>query len=92
MRTRTGSSFDSWLQEEGLYGEVTAAAIKRVLSEQIVQAMSDQQLTKAAMARRMHTSRAALERLLDPTNEAVTLHTLTRAAQALGRQVRVELL
>ena len=92
MRTRTGSSFDSWLQEEGLYGEVTAAAIKRVLSEQIVQAMSDQQLTKAAMARRMHTSRAALERLLDPTNETVTLHTLTRAAQALGRQVRVELL
>ena len=91
MTTPTGSSFDSWLHEEHLYGEVTAAAIKRVLSEQIVRAMSDQQLTKAAMARRMHTSRAALERLLDPSNEAVTLHTLARAAHALGRHMRVEL-
>jgi predicted XRE-type DNA-binding protein len=91
MSTPTGSSFDGWLQDEGLYEEVTAAAIKRVLSQQIIQAMADQQLTKAAMARRMHTSRAALERLLDPSNEAVTLNTLTKAAQAVGRQVRLEL-
>jgi antitoxin HicB len=86
-----GSSFDSWLREEGVYAEVTAAAIKRVLSRQVEAAMKEKHLSKAEMARRMRTSRAALDRLLDPDYEAVTLSTLRKAATAVGRQLRLEL-
>ncbi len=86
-----GSSLNDFLREEGIYEEVTAAAIKRVLARQISREMTDQHLTKAAMARRMQTSRAALDRLLDPENDAVTLHTLFKAASAVGREIRLEL-
>ena len=86
-----GSSFDSWLREEGIYEEVTAKAIKRVLARQVEAAMNEKQYSKAEMARRMHTSRAALDRLLDPEYEAVTLSTLRKAAVAVGRELRLEL-
>jgi antitoxin HicB len=86
-----GSSFDDWLREEGLYEETTAVAIKRVLARQISQQMLDQKLSKSDMARRMHTSRAALDRLLDPENDAVTLNTLFKAASAVGRQIHFAL-
>jgi DNA-binding Xre family transcriptional regulator len=86
-----GSSFDSWLREEGLYEDVSAAALKRVLARQVAAAMEEKQFSKAEMARRMGTSRAALDRLLDPEYDAVTLSTLRKAAQAVGRQVRLEL-
>jgi antitoxin HicB len=79
MKKHIGSSFDSFLQEEGIYEEVTAAAIKRVLSRQIADAMAERKITKKAMATQMHTSRAALDRLLDPEHESVTLGTLTKA-------------
>ena len=90
-RENKGSSFDDWLKEEGIYEEVSAAAIKRVLARQIEQAMHEKRLSKAEVARRMHTSRAALDRLLDARNGSVTLNTLYRAAAAVGRQVRLEL-
>ena len=86
-----GSSFDDFLRKEGTYEEVTAAAVKRVLARQLEEAMAELELTKTEMARRMKTSRAALNRLLDPENEAVTLETLQRAAEAVGREVRLEL-
>jgi antitoxin HicB len=86
-----GSSFDDWLREEGLYEEVTAVAIKRVLARQIAQEMNDQNLSKSDMAKRMQTSRAALNRLLDPENDAVTLQTLFKAATAVGRQIHFQL-
>ena len=86
-----GSTFDSWLREEGLYEEVSATAIKRVVARQVEAAMHQKGLTKAEMARRMHTSRAALERLLDPDNDAVTLGTLRKAAAVVGREIRLEL-
>lgn len=86
-----GSSFDELLQEDGIYEEVTAAAIKRVLARQIADQMRKQSLSKAAMAKRMNTSRAALDRLLDPENEAVTLNTLSKAASAVGRQLHFDL-
>lgn len=86
-----GSSFDSWLREEGIYEEVTATVIKRVLSRQLQAAMEEKSLTKAEMARRMHTSRAALNRLLDPDNDSVTLNTLQKAATVVGREIRLEL-
>jgi antitoxin HicB len=86
-----GSSVDSRLREEGIYEEVTASAIKRVLARQVAAAMKEKHFSKAEMARRMHTSRAALDRLLDPDYEAVTLSTLRKAATAVGRDLRLEL-
>jgi predicted XRE-type DNA-binding protein len=86
-----GSSFDSWLREEAIYEEVTGAAIKRVLARQVEAAMKEKKFSKAEMARRMQTSRAALDRLLDPEYDAVTLSTLLKAAVAVGRQLRMEL-
>ncbi len=86
-----GSSFDDWLREEGIQDEVTSGAIKRVLARQVQAAMSQDGLLKSEMARRMQTSRSALDRLLDPENESVTLATLQKAAAAIGREVRLEL-
>ena len=88
---RIGSSLDDALIEDGLYEEVTARAIKRVIARQLDALMEDQKLTKAELARRMKTSRAQLDRLLDPENDSVTLGTLARAARAVGRNVRMEL-
>jgi len=88
---RIGSSFDNFLREEGTYEETTERAIKRVLARQINAAMEENNLTKTAMAERMKTSRQALDRLLDPANESVTLSTLARAAKAVGREIKVEL-
>jgi DNA-binding Xre family transcriptional regulator len=86
-----GTSLDELLAEEGILDEATERATKRVLAWQIRAEMAARKLSKAAMARRMATSRAQLDRLLDPDNTAVTLHTLHRAAAALGRRIRVEL-
>jgi DNA-binding Xre family transcriptional regulator len=86
-----GSSFDSWLREEGIYEETSSAAIKRVLARQVEEAMKKQDVSKSEMAKRMRTSRAALDRLLDPENNGVTLSTLQKAATAVGRQIRLEL-
>jgi predicted XRE-type DNA-binding protein len=86
-----GSRFDSWLREEGIYEETSSRAIKRVLARQVEAAMQEQGVTKTEMARRMETSRAALNRLLDPENDSFTLATLQKAAAAVGREVRLEL-
>jgi len=86
-----GSSFDSWLRRKGIYEEMRAGAMKRVLARQVEAAMKDNHFSKAEMARRMHTSRAALDRLLDPDYDAVTLNTLRKAAAAVGRELRLEL-
>ena len=91
MKQNVGTSFDSWLKEKGILQKVTAGAIKRVLARQVATAMAQDGLTKTEMARRMRTSRSALDRLLDATNESVTLTTLQKAATAIGREVRLEL-
>lgn len=88
---RIGSSFDEFLKEDGIYEEMTARAIKRVIARQLDALMATQKLTKSALAKRMKTSRAQLDRLLDPENESVTLGTLTRAAKAVGRNLRMAL-
>ena len=90
-KSRVGSSFDDFLKREGIYEEVTARAIKRVVARQIGRLMKEEGLTKSTLAKRMQTSRAQLDRLLDPENESVTLGTLVRAAQAVGRELRLEL-
>ena len=89
--THVGSSFDDFLEEEGILAEVSAIALKRVLAWQIAQAMEIQGFNKASMADAMNTSRSALDRLLDPENIAVTLKTMDRAATVLGKQLRIEL-
>ena len=71
---------------------VRTQALKEILALQIRQSMETEGLSKTAMARRMKTSRPALERLLDPGNTSVTLHTLQRAAQAIGKRLRLELI
>lgn len=86
-----GSNFDDFLAEEALLEGATATAMKRVIAWQIAQEMKAQKLSKTAMATKMHTSRAALNRLLDATDTSLTLTTLASAAAALGKRVRVEL-
>ena len=90
MYRHLGSNFDDFLSNEGLLADAEAVAIKRVVAFQIAQMMRKQRISKTAMARRMKTSRSALDRLLDPENGSVTLQTLERAALALGKRLRVE--
>lgn len=86
-----GSGFDDFLQEEGMLEEVTAVAVKRVIAWQIEHEMKRQKLTKTLMAQKMHTSRAALNRLLDDQDTSLTLTTLSSAATALGKKLKLEL-
>ena len=88
---RVGSDFDDFLREEGLYDEAQAIAVKRVVAFQLEQHMKKARLTKTAMARRMGTTRAQLDRLLNPENPSTTLATLVKAAGALGKRVRISL-
>lgn len=89
--SRVGSSFDDFLDEQGMAVEVNAAALKRVLAWQLEEAMKAGHVSKTLMAKRMGTSRAALNRLLDKDNTSVTLKTLDKAASVLGKRIRVEL-
>ncbi|MGH9688317.1 MAG: helix-turn-helix domain-containing protein [Candidatus Acidiferrales bacterium] len=86
----SGSTFDSFLEQEGIREEVEAVAIKRVLAWQLEQTMRQQQKTKQAMAKQLHTSRSQLDRLLDPRNVSVTLDTIARAARALGKRLIIQ--
>lgn len=88
---RIGSSFDSFLADEGLLEACEEQAIKELLAEQIKRAMQENGLTRTDMAARMETSRAALNRLLDPHNASVTLRTLQKAAAVCGKRLRLEL-
>ncbi|MBD2774596.1 helix-turn-helix domain-containing protein [Iningainema tapete] len=86
-----GSSLDDLLEKEGTLEEINLIAIKRVIAWQIKQAMEEKNLTKTEMAKQMKTSRASLDRLLDPNNTSVTLDTIDRAARVIGKRVRFEL-
>jgi predicted DNA-binding protein (UPF0251 family) len=90
-RTHRGSDFRDFLKEQGLLGEVEARALKQAMSLQISRLLDEKSVTKAEMAARMKTSRAAVDRLLDASNSSVTLNTLGKAARALGRKVKIEL-
>jgi len=86
-----GSSFDDFLEETGELAETNAIAIKRVIAWEIQQKIEHENLSKTKMAKLMNTSRSALDRLLDPTNTSITLHTLEHAAKVLGKRLRLEL-
>ena len=90
-RRNIGTNFDAFLEDEGLLEETTATAVKRVIAYQLAEKMAEDKLTKAEMARRMDTSRSALDRLLDPDNSSVTLQTLQSAVQALGGRLKIEI-
>ncbi len=91
LNQHVGSDFDEFLAEEGILEAATAVAVKRVFAWQIAEAMKARGFTKKAMAERMHTSRSHLDRVLDENDTGLTLDTLSRAAQALGYRVKVEL-
>jgi predicted transcriptional regulator len=86
-----GSSFDGWLDQEGIREEVTAAAIKAVISCQLATEMKKKKITKQRMATLMKTSRAQVDRLLDPENGSATIESLQRAARIVGRELRMQL-
>lgn len=84
-----GSTFDSFLEEEGLLDDVEATAIKRMIAYEIEQTMKQTHLTKSAMAKKLHTSRPALNRLLDPNNTSITLHTLIKITHVLRKKLQL---
>jgi antitoxin HicB len=87
----TGSSFDSFLEEEGILDETEAVEVKRVLAWQLKQAMEKRRVTKKALAEELKTSRSQVDRFLDPRRVGVTLDSITKAAKVLGKRVRVEI-
>jgi DNA-binding Xre family transcriptional regulator len=91
MNKYSGSDFDEFFKEEGILEEVTARAHKRLLALQLADAMERAKITKTQLAERMQTSRTQIDRLLDPNYTAVTLESLERLANAVGKQLRVEL-
>ena len=86
-----GSSFDDFLNDEGIAEEVEAGAIKKIIAYQLLEAIEKEKFTKTALATRLETSRSAVNRLLDPENESITLLTLKKAATVLGKKLRFEL-
>ena len=87
-----GSNFDDFLKEEGIITDVEATAVKEVIAFQIHKLMTEQRISKVAMSKRMGTSRSALDRLLDPTNQSVSVRTLEKAAASLGKRLSVRLI
>ena len=91
LNPRRGGSFDAFLKEEGIYDQVVAQAEKEILAWKLQSAMKEKKLTISALAKRMRTSRAAVNRILDPTNPSITLGTLEKVALALGKRWRFDL-
>ncbi len=91
VKKNIGSDFDDFLAEDGLLESCEELAVKEILADQVKKAMATEGLNKASMARKMRTSRQALDRLLDPANSSVTLHTMQRAAAAVGRKLTLDL-
>jgi antitoxin HicB len=90
-KNHRGSDFRDFLKDQGILGDVEARALKQALSLQLDRLLKEKEMTKTQMAARMKTSRAAVDRLLDASNSSVTLNTLGKAACALGRKLKIEL-
>jgi len=89
---KLGQSFDDFLKEQGTYEATNEQATKRIIAYQLAQIMTEEKVSKAELARRLETSRSQIDRLLDPENDGVTIGALSRAAHAVGRSLRLELL
>lgn len=88
----TGSNFDDFLEQQACAGETEAAALKRVLAWKVQQSMEQNGMTKTDLARKMQTSRPAVDRLLDPENTSISLKTAVKAAQACNMHLKLDLL
>lgn len=88
---RSGSNFDDFLKQQGMFDEVTAKALKRAIAEQLREGMQEQNITKVAMAAKMETSRTQVDRLLDPDNLRIQFDSLVKAATAIGKHVEIRL-
>lgn len=86
-----GNNFDDFLKEEGLYEEVSAAAAKRLIAQQVADSLKELDKSMTDLAKEMKTSRAVIHRLLDEKNDALSLKTLVKAASALGKTLKIEL-
>ena len=90
-RKHIGSSLESFLEEEGVREEAALLARKKILADQMIEAMTRAKVSKVQLAKAMRTSRTVVHRLLDPTNTGVTLETLARVATALHLDLQVSL-
>jgi len=90
-KTSVGGSLDDFLKEEGIYEECVNQAVKAIIAEQMISVMEEKKITRTELARKMKTSRASVQRLLDPESDAVTLESLKRAANLMGKKIRLEL-
>ena len=86
-----GTDFSDFLKEDGIYEETNDIAIKRVIAYQLEQEMKAQNITKTRMAKMMNTSRAVVNRLLNPDNSSLTLSTLESATHALGKRLNISI-
>lgn len=91
-KSRLGGTFDDFLKEEGIYEEVKERAEKEILSWKLQEAMKEKKMSVSALARKMKTSRSAVNRILDPANSSITLGTLRKTANALGKRWRFDLI
>lgn len=89
-KKRMGSNIDDFLKEEGIFEEAQALAVKEVVAWQLAQAMKKKKISKTRMAAMLKTSRAQVDRILNPKND-VTLSSLQRAAALVGRRIIIEL-
>ncbi len=87
-----GSSFDDFLEEEGILAQADAVAIKRIIAFQLEETMQKEHITKTEMAKRMNTSRTAINRLLDPLNTSITLATIENAGAAMGKRLQIQII
>jgi len=92
MNKHMGSSFNDFLEDEGILSESEAEAAKRVIAWQIINYIETKGLKKSAFAKEMHTSRSQLDRLLDPTNISINLTTLATAANAMGKHLEIKMI
>lgn len=90
LQQSMGSSFDEFLQEEGMLAQAEAVAIKRVIAFQLEETMTKEHISKTEMAKRMNTSRSAINRLLDPLNTSITLATIESAVAAMGKRLQIQ--
>lgn len=88
---RIGSNFDDFLEEEGMLAQAEAVAIKRVIAFQLAETMKKEHISKTEMAKRMNTSRSAVDRLLDPLNTSITLATIESAVNAMGKRLQIQM-
>ena len=87
-----GSKFDDFLKDETLFYQAELVAVKRVIAYELSKEIKKQNITKNKMANSMRTSRSELDRLLDPENTSITLHSLVKASNALGKKLAISFL